>query len=100
MPARAVYLLVVPGFADWEPSHAIAELRRHGRRGVHPPWRRYADAGAYVDEPAVRDRGLITASGLGDVEFATEIMTELDVLSAGDRAVWTRLFRGGRILPM
>ena len=30
MHTRAVYLLVVPGFADWEPAHAVAELRRHG----------------------------------------------------------------------
>ena len=30
MPDKAVYLLVVPGFADWEPAHALAELRRHG----------------------------------------------------------------------
>lgn len=30
MPTKAVYLLVVPGFADWEPAHALAELRRHG----------------------------------------------------------------------
>ena len=28
--AQAVYLLVVDGFADWEPAHAVAELRRHG----------------------------------------------------------------------
>src|SRR5262249_18709638 len=30
MPKKAVYLLIVDGFADWEPAHAIAELRRHG----------------------------------------------------------------------
>src|SRR2546423_7162077 len=30
MPEKAVYLLVVDGFADWEAAHAIAELRRHG----------------------------------------------------------------------
>jgi putative intracellular protease/amidase len=30
MPDKAVYLRVVDGFADWEPAHAIAELRRHG----------------------------------------------------------------------
>ena len=30
MPDKAVYLLVVDGFADWEAAHAIAELRRHG----------------------------------------------------------------------
>src|SRR6266404_4262084 len=30
MPKSAIYLLVVEGFADWEPAHAVAELRRHG----------------------------------------------------------------------
>src|SRR5258708_11497577 len=30
MPNRAIYVLVVEGFADWEPAHAVAELRRHG----------------------------------------------------------------------
>lgn len=34
MPERAVYMLVVEGFADWEPAHAVAELRRHGRYRV------------------------------------------------------------------
>src|SRR5262245_43338880 len=34
MPAKAVYLLVVPGFADWEPAHALAELRRYGQYRV------------------------------------------------------------------
>jgi putative intracellular protease/amidase len=57
----------------------------------------YVDAAAYVDTPAVRDRGLITASGLSDVEFAREIMAELGVLSDADRERWSRLFRGGRI---
>ena len=192
MPAKAVHLLVVPGFADWEPSHAVAELRRHGGyrvtvvglttepvvsmggirvqpecalaairpedvavfilpggdrwerqvlepelidrlrvlddRGVpiaaicaattvvaraglirgrrhtsnglgylrrHVPG--YAEQAFYLDAPAVRDGGLITASGVADVEFAAAIMEELDVLSAADRAAWTRLFRTGRI---
>ena len=30
MPDKAVHLFVMPGFADWEPAHAVAELRRHG----------------------------------------------------------------------
>ena len=194
MPTKAVYLLVVPGFADWEPAHALAELRRHGgyrvevvgltaepvesmgglrvqpsrsiadmdladvavfilpggdrwesselepqlaallreldsagvplaaicgatvaigRAGVlrgrrhtsngraylrdHVPG--YAGGAEYVDAPAVRDRGLITASGLADVEFAAELFNELEVLSESDRAVWTGLFRSGRIPP-
>ena len=193
MPSRAVYFLVVPGFADWEPAHALAEVRRHGHYRVRvvglsrepvesmggvtvvpdcaiadvdpadvailvlpggDRWEQeplepelealltkldaagvpiaaicaattaiaradllrgrrhtsngleylkqqvpaYAEADGYVDAPAVRDRGLITASGLADVEFAREIMTELDVLSEDDRRYWTTLFRGGRLL--
>jgi putative intracellular protease/amidase len=34
MPDKAVHLLVVEGFADWEPAHAVAELRRHGHYHV------------------------------------------------------------------
>ena len=194
MPTKAVYLLIVPGFADWEPAHALAELRRHGGFRVEvvglstapvesmgglrvQPGRPIAevdpadvaafilpggdrwetspvepelaallrrldaaavplaaicaatvaiartgllrgrrhtsngrayleqlvpgyDGGAeYVDAPAVRDRGLITASGLADVEFAAELFNELDVLSESERAEWIDLFRGGRLPP-
>lgn len=194
MPAQAVYLLAVPGYADWEPAHALAELRRHGGYrvevvGLSPGpvesmgglsvqptrlladvaaddvavfilpggayWERepldrsldallhrldaadvplaaicaattaiaragllrgrrhtsnglaylkaqvpaYGESALYVDQPAVRDRGLITASGLGDVEFAEEIMSELGVLNDADRALWARLFRSGRLTP-
>jgi len=190
--AGAAYLLVVPGFADWEPAHALAALRRHGGYRVEvvgldaepvesmgglrvepskvlaevdpadvavfilpggdrweaaPPepelvallerltdrgvplaaicaatvaivragllrGRRhtsnglgylrhqvpaYADAGLYVHAPAVRDAGLITASGLADVEFAQEILAELGVLSDADRTLWTTMFRSGRL---
>ena len=192
MPDRAVHLLAVPGFADWEPAHALAELRRSGGYRVEvvgltrepvesmgglrvvptrtlsevdpagvavfilpggdrwetaPPepdlvalltrlddqeipiaaicgatvavtragllrGRRhtsngltylndmvpgYLDAARYVDAPAVRDRHLITASGLGDIEFAGEIFAELGVFSDADRAAWTRIFRSGQL---
>lgn len=192
MPDKAVYLLVVEGFADWEPSHALAELRRQGEYRVEtvgltpdavrsmggvrvlpsltiadvdpddvavlilpggdrwegaPPERElalllarldrervpiaaicgatvaiarlgllrgrrhtsngldylrshvpgYADEASYVDAPAVRDRGLITASGLGDVEFAREILAELNVMSEQDREVWATIFRTARL---
>ncbi|MEP6550106.1 MAG: thiamine biosynthesis protein ThiJ, partial [Gemmatimonadales bacterium] len=30
----AVHILVFDGFADWEPAHALAELRRSGNRSV------------------------------------------------------------------
>ena len=57
----------------------------------------YSEAATYIDAPAVRDDGLITASGLSDVEFAREIMAELDVLNEDGRDRWAKLFRGGRI---
>ena len=194
MPTKAVYFLVVPGFADWEAAHALAELRRHGGYRVEvvglttlpvesmgglrvqpscsltdvdpadvavfimpggDRWetsplepelavllrrldaagvplaaicaatvaiartgllrgRRHTsngraylerqvpdyDGGAeYVEAPAVRDHGLITASGLADVEFAAELFNELGVLSESDRVVWADLFRRGRVAP-
>ena len=192
MPDKAVYLLVVEGFADWEPAHAVAELRRNGEyrvetvgltpapvlsmggitvlpsktvAGVDPSdvavfilpggdrWENapveaelvhllerlsaagvpiaaicgatvaiarigllrgrrhtsngleylraqvsaYAESENYVDALAVRDRQLITASGLGDVEFARELFEELGVMSADDRALWAQIFRSGKI---
>jgi putative intracellular protease/amidase len=192
MPDKAVHLLVVDGFADWEPAHAVAELRRNGgyriesvgltlapvesmggirvlpsitvnevdpgnvavfilpggdrweNAPVEPELQKvlktldaaevplaaicgatvaiarlgllrgrrhtsngleylrsqvagYAGAAQYVDAPAVRDRGLITASGLGDVEFARELFEELNVLSPDDRAAWAAIFRSARL---
>lgn len=191
-PDKAVYLLVFDGFADWEPAHAVAELRREGHYRVETVgltaapilsmggirllpsttmrdvdaadvalfilpggdrWESgpvepelaallrqldaqqvpiaaicgattaiirlgllrgrlhtsnglqylreqvpgYDAAATYVDAPAVRDRGLITASGLGDVEFAREIFEELGVMTADDRAVWASMFRSARL---
>jgi putative intracellular protease/amidase len=192
MPEKAVYLLVVEGFADWEPAHAVAELRRQGHYRVesvgltsaavrsmggitvlpsrtvsevntsdvavfilpggdrwenapveseleqllkqldacnvpiaaicgatvaisrigllrrrrhtsngleylrsHVPG--YSDADKYVDAPAVRDRKLITASGLGDVEFARELFEELEVMSTKERSVWAQIFRSAKL---
>jgi putative intracellular protease/amidase len=192
IPEKAVYLLVVEGFADWEPAHAVAELRRQGQYRVESVgltsapvqsmggirvlpstivtevdpadvavfilpggdrWENapvepeiehllnrldaqgvpiaaicgatvaisrlgllrgrrhtsngleylrsqvpeYTEAANYVDVPAVRDRGLITASGLGDVEFARELFEELNVLSVEDRAAWATIFRSARL---
>jgi putative intracellular protease/amidase len=191
MPDKAVYLLVVEGFADWEPAHAVAELRRHGQYRVEsvgltsapvrsmggitvlpsktvsevnpsdvavfilpggdrwenaplePEVERllkrldadnvpiaaicgatvaiarlgllrgrqhtsngldylrshvsgYSDADKYVNAPAVRDRKLITASGLGDVEFARELLEELAVLGEKERSLWAQIFRSAR----
>jgi putative intracellular protease/amidase len=56
----------------------------------------YQDAATYMDHPAVRDRHLITASGLADVEFAAEIFAELAVFTEAQRSLWVQYSRGGR----
>lgn len=91
----------VPIAAICAATVAIARLgllrgRQHTSNGLkylqsHVP--SYTEAQNYVEAPAVRDQGLITASGLADVEFAREILEELNVLSPGDRALWADIFR-------
>lgn len=34
MTSKAVHVLIFDGFADWEPAHALSELRRSGNRSV------------------------------------------------------------------
>lgn len=60
----------------------------------------YAGGGRYVDELAVRDRHVITASGLGPTEFAREVFEELEVFTAEERPVWYHLFKHGRFPPV
>jgi hypothetical protein len=57
----------------------------------------YREAQNYVELSAVRDRSLITASGIADVEFACEFFEELGVPSLSDRAVWADIFRSARL---
>jgi putative intracellular protease/amidase len=49
----------------------------------------------YVAQPAVRDGGLVTASGLGAVEFTVEILRALDVYPPEVCDVWYRAFKHG-----
>lgn len=190
---RSIHVVVFDGFADWEPAHALAELRRWGKRAVrvvgfasspvismggltvYPDvvledvevddvellilpggdmWERstyprpvleslitrlvatetpiaaicgatlalgrarvlderqhtsnmrdylsvhvpeYSGGSHYVEAPAVRDRHVITASGLAPVDFAREIFAELQIFSASDAALWYAMFKEGRL---
>lgn len=53
------------------------------------------EAADYVNTLATRDRGVITASGLGPVEFAHEIFAELAVFSTSELAEFMRLYKHG-----
>jgi putative intracellular protease/amidase len=190
--ARSIHVVVFDGFADWEPAHALAELRRWGKRDVRSVgfttapvvsmgglrvtpdvalsavqpsdvellilpggdmWqqagypvseletlihelvntetpvaaicaatlavvrsgvlddRRHTSNGRdylayyapnfrsganYVESMAVRDRHVITASGLGAVDFAREIFTELAVFSPENEQLWYDMFKHNR----
>ena len=48
---------------------------------------------------AANDRGVITASHLGSVEFAHEIIGALGLYSASDREHWYRLFKHAQLPP-
>jgi putative intracellular protease/amidase len=52
----------------------------------------------YCDALAVRDRGVITASGLGATEFAREVLAELGVFDDNIRELWFQTFKTGKFL--
>ncbi len=77
----------------------LLDGRKHTSNGLeyltqHAP--EYTGAQNYLADLAVRDRGIITASGLGALEFAREIFAELGVFTAEEREQWYRLFKTGR----
>ncbi len=57
----------------------------------------YGDDEFYVDQLAVTDSGLITASGLGAVEFARDIMRQLKIHTEDDITSWYEMFKHGVI---
>lgn len=86
---------------------AVARLgllrgRRHTSNGAnflrrHAPG--YETPQLYTDALAVTDHGVITASGLGAIEFAHEIFSALGVLTESDRHLYVDMYRGGRAPP-
>ncbi len=57
----------------------------------------YKDEQLYVEELAVTDQKIITASGLGSVEFAREVIRELKIYSEADMQMWFEMFKNGVI---
>lgn len=67
-------------------SNALAYLKGTG----------YGGADRYVDAPAVRDGGLITAGGMAPIEFAREIFALLGVYDDEALVAWTQLYKTGK----
>jgi len=51
----------------------------------------YKGEAYYVDEPAVTDDNLITASGLAPVAFAYQVFSRLDVMNPATLEAWYNL---------
>jgi putative intracellular protease/amidase len=57
--------------------------------------RDYQDEDFYVDELAATDQNVITASGLGSIEFAREVIQQLKIYSDADTNLWFDMFKHG-----
>jgi len=59
----------------------------------------YHDDDFYVDQLAVTDQNLITASGLSSIEFAREVIKELQLYNEADTRLWFEMFKHG-VMPV
>ena len=78
----------------------LFRIRRHTSNGKeflleHVPG--YEDPALYADMLAVRDKGVISANGLGAVEFAREIFAELGVFTDTDLQLFEKMYRHGQV---
>ena len=55
----------------------------------------YGDDDLYIEELAVTDGNIITASGLGCVEFAREVIKLLRLYDDADTQLWFEMFKHG-----
>ena len=56
----------------------------------------YSDGDNYIDKIAITDQHIITASGLGSVDFTMEILKMLNVSSTEMRNIWYDAFKNGK----
>jgi putative intracellular protease/amidase len=56
----------------------------------------YSEHDNYVDSLSVRDQRVITASGLGSVDFTMEVLNELNLSSPKMRSIWYEAFKHGK----
>ena len=76
----------------------LTRNRRHtsnGKRYIKTMIPDYSDEAFYVDSLAVTDRNVITASGLGAVEFGREVITLLNLFDAAETQEWFDMYKRG-----
>ena len=60
----------------------------------------YQDSAFYVNELATSDQNIITANGLGNIEFAREIFKQLQLFSDEGIENWYQMFKNGIYTPV
>jgi transcriptional regulator GlxA family with amidase domain len=101
---RDVHLFVLDTLADWEPAFAIATFglaraglvddRRHTSNDAG--WLAssgYRGSALYVDDAAVEDRDVITASAMAPLELARLVLARLEVFSSEALEAWYQLYK-------
>ena len=76
-------------------DHRSHTSNMRGYLTEHAP--EYRGGSRYVDALAVRDAKVITASGLGPVDFARAIFAELAIFSPADESAWYDMFKSGKL---
>jgi putative intracellular protease/amidase len=74
----------------------LLDDRQH--TGNHAGWLAssgYGGAAHFVQEPAVEDRNVITASGMASLEFARLILARLGIFTARALEAWYGLYKTG-----
>lgn len=57
--------------------------------------KKYGGQDYYRDELAITDKNIITANGVGPIEFAREIFKDVELYDQGDIEKWYQLFKNG-----
>lgn len=74
---RAIHIVIFDGFADWEPAHALAELRRWGKRTIRTV--------GFDDNPVVSMGGLRV---IPDVTLASVRPEDVELLILPGGDLW------------
>ena len=74
---RAIHVVIFDGFADWEPAHALAELRRWGKRTVRTV--------GFTDRPVVSMGGLRV---IPELELAAVRPDDVELLMLPGGDLW------------
>jgi len=84
--AKAVHVLVFDGYADWEPAHALSELRRSGNRSIVVV--------GFSDEPVTSMGGLRVSP---DVTLRGTRRSDVEILILPGGDFWESTYPGAEL---